>query len=121
MRPSHGLQLLPLNAPIIITTLLLLGNRVARVEGANHVEVEELLDRYQFQNSQLDLFSEVSPEPWGEGKAKPDFSRTPRTTNRFLPGYDWNTDKGFFDNAADKAASDFESQYGNWLPNTEDE
>mmetsp|Transcript_2295 Transcript_2295/g.3158 ORF Transcript_2295/g.3158 Transcript_2295/m.3158 type:complete len:243 (-) Transcript_2295:85-813(-) len=97
------------------------GNRVARVEGSNHVEVEELLDRYQFQNSRLDLFSEVAPEPWGEGKAKPDNSKTPRTTNRFVPGYDWNSDKGFFDTAADKAASDFENQYGNWLPNTEDE
>mmetsp|Transcript_20501 Transcript_20501/g.42959 ORF Transcript_20501/g.42959 Transcript_20501/m.42959 type:complete len:182 (-) Transcript_20501:198-743(-) len=96
------------------------GNRVARVEGA-HMEVEELLNRYQFQNSKLDLFSEASPEPWGEGKSKPDMSKTPRTTNRFLPGYDWGSAKGFFDDAADKAQSDFEDQFGNWLPNTEDE
>lgn len=96
------------------------GNRVARVEGPNHVEVEDLLERYQFQNSRLDLFSEASPEPWGTGKSRSDMSRTPRTTNRFIPGYDWNTDKGFFDDAANKAQSDFENQFGNWLPNTED-
>lgn len=99
---------------------MLAGNRVARVEGPNHVEVEDLLERYQFQNSSLDLFSEASPAPWGNGKSRPNMSRTPRTTNRFVPGYDWNTDKGFFDEAANKAQSDFENQFGNWLPNTED-
>jgi hypothetical protein len=95
------------------------GNRVARIEGSNHVEVEELLERYQFQNSKLDLFSEVSPEPWGDGKVR-DATRTPRTTNRFVPGYDWGSDRGFFDDAADKAQSDFEDTFGNWLPNTDD-
>jgi hypothetical protein len=95
------------------------GNRVARVEGSNQAEVEELLERYQFQSSQLDLFSEVSPEPWGDGKAR-NYAKTPRTTNRFIPGYDWNSDKGFFDTAADKAQSDFENMFGNWLPNTDD-
>lgn len=97
-----------------------LGNRVARVEGPNHVEVEELLERYQFQNSRLDLFSEHAVEPWGDRKVK-DPSRTPRTTARFVPGYDWNKDRGFFDDLADKAQADFEQQFGNWLPNTEDE
>jgi len=93
---------------------------VARVEGSNHVEVQEILDRYQFQNSKLDLFSEASEKPWGDGKAR-DAMKTPRTTNRFVPGYDWDSDKGFFDTAADKAQSDFEEQYGNWLPNIGDE
>uniref|UniRef100_A0A7S3P9R0 Thioredoxin domain-containing protein n=2 Tax=Amphora coffeiformis TaxID=265554 RepID=A0A7S3P9R0_9STRA len=96
------------------------GNRVARVEGSNHLEVEEILERYQFQNSKLDLFSEASEKLWGDGKTR-DPMKTPRTTNRFVPGYDWNSDKGFFDTAADKAQSDFEEQYGNWLPNTGDE
>ena len=40
---------------------------------------------------------------------------------RFLPGYDFDKNRGFFDEAADKAQSDFENQFGNWLPNTEDE
>lgn len=94
---------------------------MARVEGSNIVEVEELLQRYQFQNSDLDLFSEDSPLPWGAGgKGGRDPMKTPRTTNRFVPGYDWNTDKGFFDAQADKAQSDFEDQFGNWLPNVED-
>lgn len=93
---------------------------MARVEGPHHVEVEELLKNYQFQNSKLDLFSENAVEPWGDGKVK-DMTKTPRTTARFIPGYDWNSDKGFFDDAADKAQSDFEAQFGNWLPNTEDE
>lgn len=96
------------------------GNRVARVEGANHAELEDLLERYQFQNSRLDLFSEHAPQPWGDGKVK-DATRTPRTTARFVPGYDWNKDRGFFDDLADKAQQDFEKQFGEWLPNTEDE
>ena len=96
------------------------GNRVARVEGANHAEVEILLERYQFQNSNLDLFSEGSKKPWGDASAR-DPMKTPRTTNRFIPGYDWNSDKGFFDTQADKAQSDFEDQFGNWLPNTNDD
>jgi hypothetical protein len=90
------------------------------VEGSNLSEVEELLERYQFQNSKLDLFSETSIQPWGDGKVK-DPNRTPRTTARFIAGYDWNSDKGFFDDLADKAQADFEAQFGGWLPNTEDE
>jgi hypothetical protein len=93
---------------------------VARVEGPNLSEVEELLKNYQFQNSRLDLFSEHAVEPWGDRKVK-DAARTPRTTNRFVPGYDWNKDRGFFDDMADKATKDFEAQFGNWLPNTEDQ
>lgn len=129
------------------------GNRVARVEGPSYTEVEELLENYQFQNSNLDLFSEAGVEPWGDRKVK-DATRTPRTTYvfyithlgacclscslisfhilllscccclrsaRFFPGYDLDKDRGFFDDAADKAQSDFEDQFGNWLPNTEDE
>lgn len=100
------------------------GNRVARVVGGpDHVEVEELLERYQFQNSRLDLFSEsAGGEKWGDGRRVKDASKTtPRTTARFVPGYDWDKDKGFFDDVADKAQNDFENQFGNWLPNTEDE
>ena len=95
------------------------GNRVARVEGNQHVELEDLLQNYQFQNSKLDLFSEESPQPWGDGKIR-DPMKTPRTTNRFIPGYDWDKDKGFFDATADKAQEDFEAQFGGWMPNTED-
>lgn len=98
------------------------GNRVARFEGPNHVEVEELLQRYQMQNSKLDLFSEVSPQPWGEGRAKADFSKTPRTTARFLPGYDWGSDRGFFDTIADKAEKDFMGQFEtSWIPDLDDD
>lgn len=95
------------------------GSRVGRVEGANYIEIEELLQNYQFLNSKIDLFSEASPRAWGGGTTT-DPTKVPRTTNRFIPGYDWNKDKGFFDDAADKAQSDFENQFGNWLPNTED-
>jgi hypothetical protein len=77
------------------------------------------LERYQFQNSKLDLFSETAEKPWGDGKVK-DTSRTPRTTARFVVGYDWDKDRGFFDDLADKAQSDFERQFGDWLPNTDD-
>jgi hypothetical protein len=88
------------------------------VEGTSYIKVEDLLQNYQFQNTNLDLFSEAGVV--GSGKAR-DPTKTPRTTARFLPGYDWDSDKGFFDGAADKAQTDFESQYENWLPNTEDE
>jgi len=99
------------------------GNRVARVDGPNIPELEELLNMYQFQNSQLDLFSENADNKkrlaWSSGKAM-DPTKVPRTTNRFIPGYDWNSDGGFFDDLADKAQNDFEDQFGNWLPNTDD-
>lgn len=96
------------------------GNRVARVEGSNQEEVNEILQRYQFQNSKLDLFSESSETQWGEDKAR-DPMKTPRTTARFIAGYDWNSSKGFFDTAADKAQSDWEDQYENsWLPKVDD-
>lgn len=86
------------------------------------MEVEELLQMYQFQNSKLDLFSEISPEPWGEGKAKADFSKTPRTTARFLPGYDWGSDRGFFDGLADKSEKDFMGMYEtSWIPDPDDD
>jgi len=81
-----------------------------------------LLQRYQLQNSKLDLFSEVSPGPWGEGTSKADFSKTPRTTARFLPGYDWVSNKGFFDAWADKAEEDFMGQFEtSWMPKPEDD
>lgn len=89
-------------------------NRVARIEGNDHVKVQEVLDRYQLQNSSLDLFSEASPNPYDSSRI--DFTKTPRTSNRFIPGYDWSSKQGFFDETAEK----FESDYGNWLPNTED-
>lgn len=111
------------NMPWVHYYDFLIGNRVARVEGPNHVEVEELLKCYQFQNSQLDLFSEVAPNPWGDGqRAKSDFSKTPRTTARFLPGYDWGSDRGFFDATADKMENDFMGMYEtSWIPDPDDD
>lgn len=95
-------------------------NRVARIEGTSHEEVQVVLERYQFQNSKLDLFSEESNKPWGKGESR-DPMKTPRTTNRFVPGYDWNSKTGPFDDGKDKESSSFEDQFGNWLPNTSDE
>lgn len=63
------------------------GNRVARIEGSQS-ELEKLLELYQFQNSKLDLFSEGSIKPWGDGRSF-NATKTPRTTARFIPGYDW--------------------------------
>lgn len=79
------------------------------------MQVQDYLENYQFQNSKLDLFSEDSVQPWGDGR-RTDPSKTPRTTNRFIPGYDWNSNRGFFDTIADKAESDFEAMYENWVP-----
>ena len=101
------------------------GNRVARMEGPTDLqELETVLNMYQFQNTELDLFSEDANQKrklqWGDGQAK-DMTRTPRTTNRFVPAYDWNTNKGFFDEQADKAQQSFEEEFENWLPNIEDD
>mmetsp|Transcript_47424 Transcript_47424/g.71799 ORF Transcript_47424/g.71799 Transcript_47424/m.71799 type:complete len:208 (-) Transcript_47424:305-928(-) len=99
------------------------GHRVARVEGPNYPELESIISQYQFANSKLDLFSEEANNErkiaWSEGKAV-DMSKAPKTTNRFIPGYDWDTDKGFFDAQGDKAQESFEDTFGNWLPNVED-
>jgi hypothetical protein len=100
------------------------GNRVARVEGSSISELEEVLNMYQFQNSDLDLFSEDASRKrqlqWGDGNAK-DMSRTPRTTARFVPGYDWNKKEGFFDEQGQKAQESLEDTFGNWVPNIEDD
>ena len=100
------------------------GNRVARVEGSNISELQDVLSMYQLQNSQLDLFSEEATykrkAQWGDGSAA-NMAKTPKTTNRFIPGYDWGSDRGFFDDQGDKAQQSFEDSFGNWLPNMEDE
>eukprot|EP00568_Trieres_chinensis_P002214 CAMPEP_0183290810 /NCGR_PEP_ID=MMETSP0160_2-20130417/401_1 /TAXON_ID=2839 ORGANISM="Odontella Sinensis, Strain Grunow 1884" /NCGR_SAMPLE_ID=MMETSP0160_2 /ASSEMBLY_ACC=CAM_ASM_000250 /LENGTH=252 /DNA_ID=CAMNT_0025451479 /DNA_START=71 /DNA_END=829 /DNA_ORIENTATION=+ len=102
------------------------GRRVARLEGNDHPGLEELLDRYQFQNTELDLFSEDADNKrrlaWGDGKL-PDYNKTPRTTNRFIPGYDWDKDKGFFDDLGDKFQDEWDKiygDYGEWVPEVED-
>jgi len=100
------------------------GNRVARVEGPDLGELERVLNMYQFMNSDLDLFSEDANKKrklqWGDAKAK-DMTKTPRTTARFVPAYDWDTDKGFFDEQGEKAEQSFEDTFGNWLPDIEDD
>ena len=98
--------------------------RVGRIEGNQYTEVEDYIKRYGFMNTKLDLFSEEAKNAqelkWGDGKKK-DYSATPRTTNRFFPGYDYNTKKGFFDAQADKAMQDFEGMYENWTPPVDDD
>jgi hypothetical protein len=107
------------------------GHRVGRVEGNNILEVDRLIQRFQLQNSKLDLFSEDSKLQrelaWGNGRINTDMTRTPRTTARFIPGYDWNSDRGFFDSVADQFQKDWDAitkgdddDYGNWLPNMDD-
>jgi len=95
------------------------GNRVARVEGSAIQEVQDVLDRYQLQNSSLDLFSESSSKKWGEQRNS--VNATPRTTNRFVPGYDSNKNGGFFDEQASAVEQSFEETFGNWVPNIDDD
>ncbi len=119
----------------INTTMIILGNRVARIDGPRYSELEALLNQYQFLNSDLDLFSESAqnsnnftphPSPWGNGAASSsDFARTPRTTAAFIPGYDWNRKGGFFDEVAKdlekKSGFDFEKSYeDDWMPKIDD-
>lgn len=104
------------------------GNRVARIAGNNLSELDMTIQQYQFLNSDLDLFSEdgrssvyQQSTPWGDGKRK-NPNTTPRTTARFIPGYDWGSSKGFFDEVGDKVAQDFESAFENdWLPQLDDD
>lgn len=95
------------------------GSRVGRVEGPDYDLVQKFIKNYGMINSKLDLFSEEADNKrrlqWGDGKVK-DWRKTPRTTARFIPGYDWDKDKGFFDDFADKQAQNFESQFENWIP-----
>jgi hypothetical protein len=75
-------------------------------------------------NSKLDLFSEISPTPWGDGKSNNiDYNKTPRTTARFVPGYDWNSNRGFFDTTADKMQNDMmgTSYETDWMPKIDDD
>ena len=99
------------------------GNRVARITGSSsYTELEKLLGMYQMQNSKLDLFSESADNSrrleWGDGKMKSPME-TPRTTGRFIPGYDWDKDGGAFDEAAKSYEDDFEDTFGNWVPDTD--
>jgi hypothetical protein len=94
------------------------GNRVARVDGSAMQELQDVLDRYQLQNSSLDLFSETATQKWGE---KMDMAATPKTTNRFVPGYDWNTKDSFFDEQGSRVAQSLEDSFGNWVPNIDDD
>jgi len=111
------------------------GNRVARVEGgaaaSAYEELQKQIKMHGMLVSKLDLFSEDAASTaagkaaqglkWGDGTVnKASFSKTPRTTNMFIPGYDWDQDKGFFDAAADKFGEDFESKYGDWVPEIDD-
>ena len=77
--------------------LCYLGRRVGRVEGPEYAQVEELVKQYGFINSNLDLFSEDAElkrqMKWGDGTAKYDAAKTPRTTARFVAGYDWDKSK----------------------------
>lgn len=99
------------------------GNRVGRVEGNAYTDLEELLDRYQLMNSKLDLFSESADNmrrmAWGDGKLA-DPMKTPRTTNRFIPGYDWDKDQSFFDDMGSKFEEDFMRTFGDWTPEIQD-
>ena len=77
------------------------------------------------QNSKLDLFSEEASQKrkmqWGQAGSSGDMNKTPRTTNRFVPGYDWNKKGGFFDEQGAKAEQSFEDTFGNWVPNIDDD
>jgi hypothetical protein len=105
------------------------GHRVARVEGNEYNQLQQVLDLYQMQNSKLDLFSEDANASrqrlmWGNGRM-PKMSSTniPQTTNRFIPGYDWNNDRGILDDLSNQFQDDFddfETTFGEWTPNIDD-
>ncbi|KAL3921209.1 MAG: hypothetical protein SGILL_002868 [Bacillariaceae sp.] len=99
------------------------GSRVRRIEGSNVAELDDAVNQYQFMNSELDLFSEEAKynrdQSWGESAKRA--NTTPRTTNRFVPGYDWNKKTGAFDEAGGKAQQSFEDAFGGWLPNVDED
>ncbi|KAL3923188.1 MAG: hypothetical protein SGILL_001798 [Bacillariaceae sp.] len=99
------------------------GTRVRRIEGSNIAQIDEAIQQNQLLNSNLDLFSEEATykrkEEWGVSAAKG--NATPRTTNRFVPGYDWNKKTGAFDEAGGQAVDSFESMFENWVPNIDDD
>lgn len=99
------------------------GNRVSRVEGNNLIELQDIIDRYQLLNSELDLFSENANNQrrldWGDGKIQSNVDATPRTTAAFIPGYDWDKEGGFFDETANDLQNDIDN-YGDWVPSIQD-
>ena len=63
--------------------------------------------------------------PWGQDSSGNDFTKTPRTTASFIPGYDWDRKEGFFDATANdmqqNSEFDFEKSYeDDWMPNIDD-
>ena len=67
--------------------------------------------------------------PWGQDSSgngsSTDFTKTPRTTASFIPGYDWDKKGGFFDEAANdmqqNSEFDFEKSYeDDWMPKIDD-
>jgi len=91
------------------------GNKVGRVSGPQYNEVRGWLTRY----SMTSLTGEANPdapdfvnnrvEPWGEKK---NMGRTPRTTARFVPGFDWDSSQGAFDKAGKDAEDKFRAIFG---------
>lgn len=63
----------------------------------------------------------MASQKWGDGTSQAKMDATPRTTNRFVPGYDWNKKTGAFDEAGQKAQTSFEEMFGNWVPNVDDD
>lgn len=137
------------------------GKRMARIQSMNHNALTDMLRRFQLDNSDLDLFSEdaqrkmdefvakergitdstlteipqATRDVWAEERRKYDPNKTPLTSNRFVPGYDWNRDRGFFDDVGDRMTKQVEramgigtdeadddydeelqSQFENWIP-----
>jgi len=121
--PDAGIVLGQVDVTVFPTVDLFYGgNRVGRIQGTNHAEVDELLQRYQLQNSDLDLFSEEADNQRRlEFEDRRPSSQTPQTSNRFVAGYDWDKDKGFFDDAADGYQDQWDTAYENWVPEIQEE
>ncbi|GMI44573.1 hypothetical protein TrCOL_g2362 [Triparma columacea] len=99
------------------------GRRVGRVIGEQLDEVDGWIRRFGYVVSKTDLFSEDADvkEQLKLKSGKGGGGGTPRTTGRFVPGYDWDKKGGFFDETAENMENDFIDTYGDWRPQTEDD
>jgi len=91
-------------------------NKVGRVEGPKYSDLEGWIARYSFQytkgdNSEKPNFLKNRVDPWGDGRRK-DTTITPQTTGRFVPGYDLDSEEGFFDKTSKKFEKSFDDIFG---------
>ena len=92
------------------------GNKVGRVQGPEYNEIVGWLTRYGMTslsgetNQEAPNFVNNRVNPWGQRNENN--NKTPRTTASFIPGFDWDSPDGAFDQAGKQAEEQFRAIFG---------